>query len=163
MNKLLRAASIALVLSLLMVAGIGCSKSATSTTTSSPPATTTSVPLTITSVPLTTTSAPPITTSVLPTTTTTTPPPITTGVSTNQVTIQGFTFIPYSITVPVGTKVTWTNLDNTDHTVTFTDPSIFNSSIGAGATISITFTVPGTYNYLCTTHPSMTGVVIVIK
>lgn len=50
-----------------------------------------------------------------------------------------------------------------DHTVTSTTPGIFDSPIGAGQSISITFTIPGTYNYYCVIHPEMLGTVIVTQ
>ena len=167
-------AVLSLVVILIAGAGISCSKQAaqttttkpsTTTATSLPPSTTTTSvpstttpPSTTTSVPPTTTTTPPTSTTTVPPTTTTSPPPTTTG---SQVTIIGFAFVPSSITVPAGTRVIWTNQDIMDHTVTSSTPGIFDSFIGAGANISITFTVPGTYNYYCSIHPDMQGIIIV--
>ncbi|MGA3094211.1 MAG: cupredoxin domain-containing protein [Dehalococcoidales bacterium] len=101
-----------------------------------------------------------MTTASYPSTTTTTTPVPTTSIY--QVKIAGYAFTPSSITVPVGATVTWINQDQADHTVTSTNvPPTFDRPIAGGATINITFTVPGTYNYICAIHPSMTGVVIV--
>lgn len=47
---------------------------------------------------------------------TTTPPPVTTAPG--KVSISGMTFIPSTITVKAGTKITWTNNDGYNHTVT---------------------------------------------
>jgi plastocyanin len=84
------------------------------------------------------------------------------GTIQNAVTISGFAFAPATITVPVGTKVTWTNQDSTDHTVTADDGNAFDSgNIANGATFSFTFTTAGTFPYHCAIHPSMTARVIV--
>ena len=74
---------------------------------------------------------------------------------------MSFAFIPNSITVPVGTRVVWTNQDMEDHTVTSDKPGIFDNAVPAGGSTSITFTIPGTYTYHCAIHPEMLGVVIV--
>ncbi len=75
---------------------------------------------------------------------------------------------PSPLTVHVGTTVTWTNNDNTGHTVTEGNPSGntpvngFDSGIMApGKTFTHTFATPGTIQYSCTLHPTMLGEVIV--
>lgn len=79
----------------------------------------------------------------------------------NDVFIQGMAFSPSTITVTAGTAVTWTNKDAVTHNVT-SSPALFSSgALVTGATYSFTFATPGTYNYKCTIHPSMTGTVIV--
>ena len=85
MNKILIAASIALVLLSLLAAGIGCSKSSPSTTATKPPTTTSSLPPTTTNLSSITTSKPPTTTTTTnpPLTTTTTKPPTTTATTTS--------------------------------------------------------------------------------
>jgi plastocyanin len=80
----------------------------------------------------------------------------------NAVTIAGFAFTPATITVPVGTKVTWTNQDSANHTVTADDGKAFSSgNIGSGATFSFTFATAGTFPYHCAIHSNMTATVIV--
>ena len=74
---------------------------------------------------------------------------------------MGFAYNPPTITVPAGSTVTWINQDSVDHAVTSDTPGIFDNPILAGATVRITFTVPGTFNYHCQPHPYMTGIVIV--
>jgi amicyanin len=87
-------------------------------------------------------------------------------VATDEVEIEDFAFSPATITVKAGTKVTWTNKDSTPHTVT-TDsgaPESFDSgSMDKDATFSFTFTKAGTYEYICTFHPSMRGTVVVTE
>jgi len=87
-------------------------------------------------------------------------------------------FSPREVTIKVGESVTWKNSANDVHTVT-ADPSRAkmkeNVSLPAGAkpfhsgeihpgkTYRQTFTVAGTYRYVCTLHEDkgMTGTVIV--
>jgi plastocyanin len=77
-----------------------------------------------------------------------------------EVEILDFGFNPQIITVPVGTTVTWPNLDPVEHTVT-SDTFVFDSSLAFNETFSYTFTEPGTYPYSCTIHDFMFGRVIV--
>lgn len=80
----------------------------------------------------------------------------------NTVKIASFAFTPATITVPVGTTVTWTNEDTASHTITADDGTTFNSgNIAKGGTFSFTFTTAGTFPYHCAVHPSMTATVIV--
>ena len=81
----------------------------------------------------------------------------------STVAIQNFAFVPSALTVPVGTTVTWTNLDSAPHTVTSTSsPSVLNSpTLHTGDTYHYTFTSAGSYSYQCTIHPFMTGTVTV--
>ncbi|VVE29237.1 Plastocyanin [Pandoraea iniqua] len=81
----------------------------------------------------------------------------------NTVRIDNFTFAPATLTVPVGTKITWVNRDNEPHTVTSqANPREFASAaLDTGDTFVRTFDKPGTYAYYCAIHPHMTGVIIV--
>ncbi|MBI1781846.1 MAG: cupredoxin domain-containing protein [Sphingobacteriales bacterium] len=85
------------------------------------------------------------------------PPP-----SGNAVAMSGMAFGPASISVTVGTTVTWTNNDAMSHTVTSNDGTSFNSgTIASGSTFSFKFMTAGTYAYHCTFHAGMTGTVVV--
>ena len=77
--------------------------------------------------------------------------------------IKNYAFSPATTSVPVGTKVTWTNDDTAPHTVTVqSGPVTFSSpTLQKGDTYSFTFTVPGTYDYYCAVHPSMTASLVV--
>lgn len=78
-----------------------------------------------------------------------------------SVTIQDFAFSPATITVAIGTTVTWTNEDSATHTVT-SKTGLFNSGeLSNGASFSNTFTAAGDYEYYCSIHTSMVGHVIV--
>ena len=81
----------------------------------------------------------------------------------NQVMIQNFAFTPPSLTVPVGSTVTWTNKDQTQHTATADDKSFDSGPLAPGASFSFTFTQAGTFTYKCTFHPNMLGTIIVTK
>jgi plastocyanin/glucose/arabinose dehydrogenase len=73
------------------------------------------------------------------------------GIGTSVV-AQNFTFNPQDLTVPANTKVTWTNPDTVEHTVTFDDRSVDSGLFGPGQTFEYTFTTPGTYSYFCIPH-----------
>ena len=98
-----------------------------------------------------------------PATTPTTTPATTTTQSagSSAVTISNFAFSPASLTVAVGTTVTWTNMDTTTHTVTSNTGAFDSGNFAPNATYSHTFTSAGTYAYHCTIHPSMLGTIIV--
>ncbi len=66
-----------------------------------------------------------------------------------------------TLTVPVGTTVTWTNDDTVIHTVTAADGSFDSGFLDPGATWSYTFDTPGEFEYLCTPHPWMRAKVVV--
>lgn len=78
-----------------------------------------------------------------------------------NVTIADFAFSPATVTIDVGDTVTWTNQDAVAHTATATDGSWDTGDIAQSASASIIFSAAGTYTYLCTPHPTMTGTVVV--
>jgi plastocyanin len=79
------------------------------------------------------------------------------------VSIQNLAFVPDSVVIPVGGTVRWKNEDTEQHTVTSSPAGLLDSGqIPAGERFEFTFSAPGTYTYICTNHPSMTGEVIVI-
>lgn len=80
-----------------------------------------------------------------------------------EVKIDNFSFGPASLTVSVGSTVTWTNRDDIPHTVVSTDdPRVFKSKVlDTDEKFSFTFTKAGTYPYFCSVHPKMTGKVVV--
>src|SRR5581483_936940 len=79
----------------------------------------------------------------------------------NSITIANFAFAPASLTVKVGTKVTWTNNDSATHTVTALQGAFDSGDLPTGQSFSFTFTKAGTYNYHCAIHSSMTATIIV--
>jgi plastocyanin len=68
-------------------------------------------------------------------------------------------YMPSTVTVTVGGKVTWKNVDSAAHTATATDSSFDTSLVNAGASASNTFSTAGSYPYMCILHPWMKGTV----
>jgi plastocyanin len=75
-------------------------------------------------------------------------------------------YIPGSIIITSGDKVKWINTDVEAHTVTSGLESSADTGkqfnlglLNANQTFEHTFVNPGTYNYYCTVHPIMTGLV----
>jgi amicyanin len=79
------------------------------------------------------------------------------------VNITNFKFDPATLTVPVGTTVTWTNQDEEPHTVAAKDGSFHSPGMDTHGSYSFTFNTPGSYDYVCSIHPFMTGTVVVTK
>jgi plastocyanin len=75
--------------------------------------------------------------------------------------MRNMAFAPARIEIAAGTTVAWTNNDPLAHTVTAADRSFDSGLIQPGQTWAHTFTAPGTYDFSCTPHPFMKGVVIV--
>jgi amicyanin len=82
-------------------------------------------------------------------------------ISGTAVSIDNFTFAPATLTVHRGDTVTWTNHDEEPHTVAAGDGSFRSPGMHSNATFSFTFTNPGSYDYICSIHPSMHGTVVV--
>jgi plastocyanin len=78
-----------------------------------------------------------------------------------MVKIDNFVFGPQTLTVPVGTTVTWTNSDDIPHTAVSTDGVFKSKVIDTDEKFIYTFAKPGTYPYYCSIHPKMTGKIIV--
>ncbi len=79
----------------------------------------------------------------------------------NSVSLKSIAFTPATLTVAVGTTVTWTNNDNIAHTVTADDNSFDSGNLAAGATYTKSFTTAGTYPYHCSYHANMTAKIVV--
>lgn len=79
----------------------------------------------------------------------------------NTVQIADFAFSPPTLTIVAGESVTWTNADPVVHTATSTSGAFDSGDLDPGESYSLTFATPGTYDYLCRPHPSMTGRVVV--
>ena len=144
MRKFMLAGSLLIALSLILVL-TGCK--------TTPAATPTPTPI-VTPTP----AATPTPTSI----TSPTPTPATTPTSTQaNVEISGFAFVPSTLTVSVGTTVTWTNKDSTSHTVTSNNNLFESGTLAKNATFQHTFNQKGTFEYHCSFHTFMTAKVIV--
>jgi amicyanin len=82
--------------------------------------------------------------------------------ATYEVAIAEFAFAPAELTITVGDTVTWTNRDPVMHTATSVNGAFDSGELEQGDSYSLTFTAAGTYDYLCTPHPSMTGRIVVV-
>jgi plastocyanin len=80
-----------------------------------------------------------------------------------DVSIAKFAYGPKEVTVPAGTKIVWTNHDDTPHTVTSNDKSFASKGLDTDDKFEHTFANEGDFSYICTVHPFMTGVVHVRK
>jgi len=82
-----------------------------------------------------------------------------------KVGIVNYSYQPAQLTVKAGTKVTWTNMDPVEHTVTVSSQggsstgTINSGLLEPDQRFSITFDIPGTYEYHCDVHPTMMGTV----
>lgn len=78
-----------------------------------------------------------------------------------EVKIDNFAFGPQSLTVQVGTTVTWTNRDDIPHTIVSSDGVFKSKARDTDESFSYKFDKAGTYSYFCSLHPKMTGQVVV--
>jgi len=83
-----------------------------------------------------------------------TPTPATGGF---DVQVRDFAFAPATVSVPVGSTITWHNAGEAPHTVTAGDGSFDSDMIAAGASWDRTFETAGTFRYVCSFHPEMEG------
>jgi plastocyanin len=75
--------------------------------------------------------------------------------------MRGMAYAPARIEIAAGTTVEWKNEDPLAHTVTAADGSFDSGPVPPGGTWARTFTQPGSYDFRCTPHPFMKGVVVV--
>ena len=79
-----------------------------------------------------------------------------------DVNIADFAFMPITLNINRGDKVTWTSGDSAPHTVKSDSGSELSSStLTKGQTYSKTFNTAGTYSYHCSFHSMMKGKIIV--
>ena len=74
--------------------------------------------------------------------------------------IVDFAFTPSTTTIEVGDSVTWINRDSAPHDATgdgWSTPLLLE-----GESASVTFDAAGTFAYICSVHPDMTGSVTVV-
>ena len=72
------------------------------------------------------------------------------------VVIEDLAYDPETLTVEVGDTVTWTWNDTVEHDVSGDG---FRSEVMSEGTFSHRFDEAGTYEYVCTLHPNMTGTI----
>jgi plastocyanin len=80
-----------------------------------------------------------------------------------SVTMGDFFFSPASVSVAVGDTVTWRNTGQAPHNAVADDGSFKTADLNQGESASHRFSQEGTFSYLCTIHPQMTGTVRVLS
>ena len=83
------------------------------------------------------------------------------AVKTHTVIIEGTRFVPETLTVRRGERVVWLNKDPFPHTVTARGHGFDSRSIAANASWRYVAQKSGTFDYVCTLHPTMTGTLVV--
>lgn len=126
------------------------------TATIAPTATWTATP---TAVP---TDTPPPTATFTPLPTTASAAESEPGGASKTIRISNFRFNPSNLEVKVGTRVTWTNQDEYEHTITADDGTFNSGALNVGDAFSFTFEQPGAYAYHCEFHSGMKGVIKVV-
>ena len=81
--------------------------------------------------------------------------------ATAEVKVDNFSFGPATLTVAVGTTVTWANRDDIPHTIVSTEKAFKSKVLDTDEKFSFTFDKAGTYPYFCSIHPKITGSVVV--
>ena len=78
-----------------------------------------------------------------------------------EVKIDYFAFAPQRVTVKPGTTVTWINDADIPRTVASSAKIFKSSALDTKDKFSFTFATPGTCEYFCSSHPHMTGTLVV--
>ena len=76
-----------------------------------------------------------------------------------DVEIAGSAFDPQTVQAAVGDVVGWTNSDGVPHSAVVASAGCETATLRQGDTGALTFSVAGTYGYVCGIHPNMTGTV----
>jgi len=77
------------------------------------------------------------------------------------VSIANFAFTPGDITVAPGATVTWSNDDGAPHGLAYKDGVKGTDVLLPGEKFSRSYDNPGTFDYICSVHPYMTGKITV--
>ena len=85
--------------------------------------------------------------------------PTTTGAG--QIDLRGFAYSPTTLTVPVGTTVTWINKDPASHTVAADEDAFQSDVLDTGGAFGVRMTKAGRVAYHCAIHPTMKGTILV--
>jgi plastocyanin len=82
--------------------------------------------------------------------------------SSATVPIQAFKFVPATIKLKAGGRITWTNHDSAPHTATAKGGAFDTGTLKRGQSKTITLRKAGTYAYVCQFHAFMQGTVVVV-
>ena len=78
-----------------------------------------------------------------------------------KIAISNYSYHPGTITVTAGTRVTFTNHDQTAHTATSAKTAFDTGTVQPGHSATVVFTRPGAYTYYCQFHAFMHGTIVV--
>jgi plastocyanin len=78
-----------------------------------------------------------------------------------RIEVKNFMFMPTTLTVNAGDKVTWVNKDDEPHTVVSDTGAFRSRAIDTDESFSYKFDQPGTYRFTCSIHPRMVGTIVV--
>lgn len=84
-----------------------------------------------------------------------------TATKSGAVKIVNYMYMPPTITVAQGAKVSFANQDSSNHTATADNNSFDSGNLNKGQSKTITFSKPGTIHYHCSFHPFMHGTIVV--
>lgn len=87
-------------------------------------------------------------------------PGVVAAAETHVVRIEGMQFVPATITVHRGDRITWTNKDIVPHTATAAG-AFDTGTLATGKSGSRVMNKAGRFPYACTLHPGMKGEVVV--
>lgn len=79
--------------------------------------------------------------------------------ATTSVDILEFKFVPDTLEINVGESVIWEHNDKVTHKIVF--PAFESDNMERGDTFTHTFDTSRTYEYYCSIHPTMRGVIVV--
>ena len=71
-----------------------------------------------------------------------------------EVSIENFSYAPGELTVPAGSKITFTNKDGVGHTAT-ADGAFDSGMLGRNDSFTVTLDTAGEYDVYCKPHPYM--------
>lgn len=80
-----------------------------------------------------------------------------------EIEISGFKFNPEEVTIPVGTTVTWINMEAAPHSAVGDNEEWDTGGLRKNDSYSFTFDTPGTYTYHDYYYPAMSGTIIVTE
>jgi plastocyanin len=80
---------------------------------------------------------------------------------TDHIVVSHFMFQPTTLTIKAGSTVTWVNRDEEPHTIVSATGLFRSGALDTDGTFSFRFEKPGTYPFVCSIHPQMTGTILV--
>ncbi len=78
-----------------------------------------------------------------------------------KVSIDNFAFTPATLTVKLGTKVTFVNHDDIPHSIVSVPGKFRSKALDTDQSFEYTFATAGDFDYFCGLHPHMKGKIIV--